>query len=44
LQEWIHSIAQGCNPILAGAEDGLRAAMVADALVESMRNGGAWTV
>jgi len=42
LQEWIDSISQGRPSTLAGAEDGLRASVVADALVESMRSGGAW--
>lgn len=42
LQEWIDSIAQGRPSTLAIAEDGLRAALVADALVESMRCDGAW--
>ena len=42
LQEWIDSIAQGRPSTLASAEDGLRAALVADALVESMRCDGAW--
>ncbi|MDF2826647.1 MAG: iolG 1 [Mycobacterium sp.] len=42
LQEWIDSIRQGRPSTLAGAEDGLRAAMVADALVESMNIDGAW--
>lgn len=43
LQEWIDAIAQGRPSQLASAEDGLRAALVADALVESMHSGGAWT-
>jgi myo-inositol 2-dehydrogenase/D-chiro-inositol 1-dehydrogenase len=42
LQEWIDSLREGRRSSLAGAEDGLRAALVADALVESMRSGGAW--
>ena len=42
LQEWIDSIAQGRPSTLATATDGLRAALVADALVESMNSGGAW--
>lgn len=42
LQEWIDSIAQGRPSTLATVEDGLRAALVADALVESMRCDGAW--
>lgn len=43
LQEWIDSIAQRRPSNLATAEDGLRAALVADALVESMRCDGAWS-
>lgn len=42
LQEWIDSISQGRPSTLAGADDGLRASLVADALVESMRTNGAW--
>jgi myo-inositol 2-dehydrogenase / D-chiro-inositol 1-dehydrogenase len=42
LQEWIDSIAQGRPSTLATADDGLRASLVADALVESMRTNGAW--
>lgn len=42
LQEWIDSINQGRPATLASAEDGLRASVVADALVESMHTGGAW--
>ena len=42
LQEWIDSIAQGRLSTLATVKDGLRAALVADALVESMRCDGAW--
>lgn len=42
LQEWIDSIAQGRPSTLATATDGLRAALVADALIESMNSGGAW--
>ena len=42
LQEWIDSITQGRPSTLAGADDGLRASLVADALVESMRTNGAW--
>jgi myo-inositol 2-dehydrogenase / D-chiro-inositol 1-dehydrogenase len=41
LQEWIDSIEQGRPSALATAEDGLRAALVADAVIESMDNGGA---
>lgn len=43
LQEWIDSINQNRPSTLASAADGLRAALVADALVESMNSGGAWT-
>ncbi|MGH3580171.1 MAG: Gfo/Idh/MocA family oxidoreductase [Mycobacterium sp.] len=42
LQEWIDAIAAGRPSALASAEDGLRAALVADALIESMNTGGAW--
>jgi myo-inositol 2-dehydrogenase/D-chiro-inositol 1-dehydrogenase len=42
LQEWIDSITQGRPSTLATAGDGLRASLVADALVESMRTNGAW--
>jgi myo-inositol 2-dehydrogenase/D-chiro-inositol 1-dehydrogenase len=42
LQEWIDSITQGRPSTLASADDGLRASLVADALVESMRTNGAW--
>jgi hypothetical protein len=42
LQEWINSITEGRPSTLASADDGLRAALVADALVESMRSSGAW--
>lgn len=42
LQEWIDSISQGRPSTLAGADDGLRASLVADALVESMRTNGTW--
>ena len=40
LQEWIDSIAKGRPSTLATAHDGLRASLVADALVESMRTNG----
>lgn len=42
LQEWIDSINERRPAALASAEDGLRASVVADALVESMNSGGAW--
>ena len=42
LQEWIDSIAKGRPSTLATAHDGLRASLVADALVESMRTSGSW--
>jgi myo-inositol 2-dehydrogenase/D-chiro-inositol 1-dehydrogenase len=42
LQEWIDSITQGRPSTLASADDGLRASLAADALVESMRTNGAW--
>ncbi|MGP4056099.1 Gfo/Idh/MocA family oxidoreductase [Mycobacterium sp. 4D054] len=41
LQEWIDSIEKGRPSTLATAEDGLQAALVADAVIESMNNGGA---
>ncbi|MGB3368979.1 MAG: Gfo/Idh/MocA family oxidoreductase [Rhodococcus sp. (in: high G+C Gram-positive bacteria)] len=40
LQEWVDSIEQGRPSTLADAEAGLRAGIVADALVESMNDGG----
>lgn len=40
LQEWVDSIEQGRTSTLADAEAGLRAGIVADALVESMNDGG----
>jgi myo-inositol 2-dehydrogenase / D-chiro-inositol 1-dehydrogenase len=42
LQEWIDSLRHGRRSTLAGVADGLRAALVADALIESMNSGGAW--
>jgi len=42
LQEWIDSIAKGRPSTLATAHDGLRASLVADALVASMRTNGSW--
>jgi myo-inositol 2-dehydrogenase/D-chiro-inositol 1-dehydrogenase len=42
LQEWVDSVAAGRPSALATAEDGLRAALVADALIESMNSGGRW--
>ena len=42
LQEWIDSITQGRLSTLAGTDDGLRASLVAHALIESMRTNGAW--
>ena len=42
LQEWIDSITQSRPSTLAAAGDGLRASLVADALVESMRTNGEW--
>jgi myo-inositol 2-dehydrogenase/D-chiro-inositol 1-dehydrogenase len=42
LQEWIDAITKGRPSTLATAEDGLRASLVADALVESMRTSGSW--
>ena len=39
LQEWVDAIEQGRRSTLATAADGLRASVVADALVESMING-----
>lgn len=42
LQEWIDSIEQGRPSTLATAADGLQAALVADAVIESMNTGGTW--
>ncbi|WP_276131527.1 Gfo/Idh/MocA family oxidoreductase [Mycobacterium kyogaense] len=42
LQEWIDSLRLGRPSTLAGVTDGLRAAVVADALIASMNSGGAW--
>ena len=42
LQEWIDAITLGRPSTLAGVDDGLRASLVADALIESMRTNGAW--
>jgi myo-inositol 2-dehydrogenase/D-chiro-inositol 1-dehydrogenase len=42
LQDWIDSIAKGRPSTLATAHDGLRASLVADALVKSMRTNGSW--
>ncbi|CDO05964.1 inositol 2-dehydrogenase [Mycolicibacterium cosmeticum] len=42
LQEWVDSVVAGRPSALATAEDGLRAALVADALIESMKSGGRW--
>jgi myo-inositol 2-dehydrogenase/D-chiro-inositol 1-dehydrogenase len=41
LQEWIDAIEQRRPSRLATAEDGLRASIVADAIIESMQSGGA---
>lgn len=42
LQEWIRSIADGAANPLASARDGLNASLVGEAMVESMRSGGAF--
>lgn len=42
LQEWIDSIHQDRPSTLATADDGVRAALVADAVIESMSRGGTW--
>lgn len=42
LQEWIDALREHRTPQLANATDGLRASLVADALVESMHTAGAW--
>jgi myo-inositol 2-dehydrogenase / D-chiro-inositol 1-dehydrogenase len=42
LQEWIDSINRGRASTLATANDGLRASVVADALVVSLQSDGAW--
>ncbi|MGV9714269.1 Gfo/Idh/MocA family oxidoreductase [Gordonia sp. NPDC003424] len=40
LTEWVDALSIGRTPTLATADDGLRAALVADAIVESMNDGG----
>lgn len=42
LQEWVDSLVEKRPSTLATAHDGLRAARVADALVESMHSAGGW--
>ncbi|GAA4378044.1 Gfo/Idh/MocA family oxidoreductase [Paeniglutamicibacter cryotolerans] len=42
LQAWIHAIADGTGNPLASGQDGLNAALVGEAMVESMRRGGAF--
>jgi len=41
-QAWIDALTQGTRTPLATAEDGLRAALVADAVIASMHADGAW--
>lgn len=43
LQAWVDSCRGRSAPALASVRDGLTAAAVADAVVTSMRTGGAWT-
>jgi myo-inositol 2-dehydrogenase/D-chiro-inositol 1-dehydrogenase len=40
LQEWVDAILEGRPPALAGARDGTAAAIVADAVISSMKDGG----
>ena len=39
LQAWVDAVAAGIQPPLASAEDGLRAALVSEAAIESMTSG-----
>lgn len=43
LQAWISALAQGEQPPLAGAQDGLNAALVAQAMIQSLHSDGAYT-
>lgn len=42
LQEWVDSVATGVVSPLASARDGLTAAVVAEAMIASMHDGGRW--
>ncbi|MGP9501155.1 Gfo/Idh/MocA family oxidoreductase [Specibacter sp. AOP5-B1-6] len=43
LQAWISALAEGDQPPLAGAQDGLKASLVAQAMIASLRSDGAST-
>ncbi|SEJ05172.1 myo-inositol 2-dehydrogenase / D-chiro-inositol 1-dehydrogenase [Arthrobacter sp. yr096] len=43
LQAWISALAMGETPSLAGAQDGLHAALVAQAMIQSLHSSGAYT-
>lgn len=43
LQAWISALAQGEQPPLAGAQDGLNASLVAQAMIQSLHSDGAYT-
>jgi myo-inositol 2-dehydrogenase/D-chiro-inositol 1-dehydrogenase len=43
LQAWISALAAGDKPSLAGAQDGLNAALVAQAMIQSLHSDGAAT-
>jgi myo-inositol 2-dehydrogenase/D-chiro-inositol 1-dehydrogenase len=43
LQAWISALAQGERPPLAGAQDGLNASLVAQAMIQSLHGDGAYT-
>ncbi|WP_026546845.1 Gfo/Idh/MocA family oxidoreductase [Paenarthrobacter nicotinovorans] len=43
LQAWISALARGEQPPLAGAQDGLNAALIAQAMIQSLHSNGAST-
>lgn len=43
LQAWISALAEGEQPSLAGAQDGLNASLVAQAMIASLHSDGAYT-
>jgi myo-inositol 2-dehydrogenase/D-chiro-inositol 1-dehydrogenase len=43
LQAWISALAAGDKPSLAGAQDGLNAALVAQAMIQSLHSDGTAT-
>jgi len=43
LQAWISALANGEAPVLAGAQDGLNASLVAQAMIQSLRSEGTST-